>query len=98
MKEDLDDITNGWEKHDGFKIFVSTYNVLTNYEKTRQELKYTLFIRYDLELLMIHFNRWCKDLLFLAVFSNQNTATEVCTLVLGRNNLTTDEYYDEHHR
>ena len=97
IREDIGDIKNGWKTHDVVKIFGRTYNVLTNNEKTIQELKFTHFLRYSLELLTINFKRWCENLRFLVVFSNQKTTTQVCKLILGRNNLTTGEYYNEDH-
>ena len=67
---------NNWEPKEEFSEYMSTLNKLNNEDKAVPK-NFTHFTTYVGELLITHFKRLTKDVLFLSLFSNQPTKSLV---------------------
>ena len=100
MDSDIQNLKQEWKTNEHFAQYVSSLNALPMNEKKIQELKLTHFFRYTEDSLHKHFGIWSTDLLFLSLFSNQFTATQVANLILGRRKIAIDVEFNDsnHHR
>ena len=100
MDSDIQNLKQEWKTNEHFAQYVSSLNQLPIDEKKIQERKLTHFFRYTEDSLHKHFGIWSTDLLFLSLFSNQLTATQVANLILGRREIAMDVEFNDsnHHR
>ena len=100
MDSDIQNLKQEWKTNEHFAQYVSSLNALPMNEKKIQERKLTHFFRYTEDSLHKHFGIWSTDLLFLSLFSNQLTATQVANLILGRREIAMDVEFNDsnHHR
>lgn len=84
MLKDILVIENDWETKEGFRVYLRTLEELDGDDKAIQK-KFTHSTTYVCESLIRHFKPWNKIVLFLALFSNQPTASIIAILLNDQN-------------
>ena len=101
MIRDLESLEDGkWRENEKFQDYSRSYDNLNNRMKRRQNLKLTEFISTVKKSIKKHFNCWLmKDLFFLSVFSDRQTAQCVARMIKGYRISYTeaDTYFCEYH-
>ena len=92
--EDLKSVEGDkWRSNVMIKGYVSSLDTLNNEDKETQNKKRIHFFCYVSESLNNYFKQWTNNLLFLSLFSSQNTATIVAKMIIGTIVNTAQSYY-----
>ena len=97
MWHDLKKIEKEWRSDEHFKDYEITLDNFDETTKAIQKKKFTHFYRYVCESISTHFKQWTSHLLFLALFSNQKTATPIANMLVGRSDQSRGTIYDDDH-
>ena len=97
MWYDLKKIEKEWRTDEHFDDYRTSLEVLDETDKVLQKKKFTHFYRYVFESLTMHFKQWTSHLLFLALFSNQRTATPIANMMIGQIDPSRGQTHDEDH-
>ena len=97
MWYNLKKIEKEWRSDEHFKDYKTTLDNFDETTKAIQKKKFTHFYRYVCESISTHFKQWTSHLLFLALFSNQKTATPIANMLVGRSDQSRGTIYDDDH-
>ena len=86
-----------YRENEYFRKFVTSYDKLNDNEKVHQDKKLAHFFSYIEDSMNKHFQQWCNsELLFLSLYSNHPTATQVAKLIMGIQDVDINpQYYDK---